>query len=153
MKAILTEGDNPIVPVLSEEEIKEQILTKPRKNKYGLVMDPLEQELENIKMGFMDILRFDPNNSKHGNAYRFYRRIYNKYQMAGVVYQDDISIIDPKLLNGLKNFFQRKTKKDINDYLPSRTHKTKKIVKKISDDDISKDVLSVTATSLLRHHT
>ncbi len=55
VKAILTEGKNPIIPVLSEEEIKEQIFTKPRKNKYGLVMDPLEQELENIKLGFLEI--------------------------------------------------------------------------------------------------
>lgn len=50
VKAVLTKGKNPIIPVLSEEQIKEQILTEPRKNKYGLVMDPLEQELENIKL-------------------------------------------------------------------------------------------------------
>ena len=50
VKALLTEGEHPLVPVLSEEQIKEQILTEPRKNKYGLVMDPLEQELENIKL-------------------------------------------------------------------------------------------------------
>ncbi len=130
----------------------DSVINKPRKNKYGLVMSPLEQELDNIKLGFIDITRFDPDNPKHGNAYRFFRRTYSKYQKAGVVYQDDILIIDPKLLNGLKNFFQRKTKKNINDYLPSRTHKTKKIVNKINTDRISKDALSGTAISLLRHH-
>ncbi len=81
VKAVLTEGDSPVIPVLSEEAIKEQILTKPRKNKYGLVMDPLEQELENIKLGFLEIEIYQGARYEHPiygkeDPVKFFNRVY-----------------------------------------------------------------------------
>ena len=79
--------------MLSEEQIKEQILTEPRKNKYGLVMDPLEQELENIKLELREIEKFDPRNQKGETSYEFFMRVYGKYRDA-----DDISPLAAGLL-------------------------------------------------------
>ena len=120
VKAVLTEVDNPIVPVLSEEAIKEQILTKPRKNKYGLVMDPLEQELENIKLGFLEIEIYQGSAYIHPDYGKespreFFERVYSRFwsepktgEYNGISYQNDLMLIDQKLLNDIRNSFSRK---------------------------------------------
>lgn len=116
VKAVLTEGDNPVVPVLSEEEIKEQILIKPRKNKYGLVMDLLEQELENIKIGFLKIEMYQGARYEHPvyrkeDPIQFFTRVYGKYKEVDCIFQDDLLAIDINLNKALENLFGNKNNK------------------------------------------
>ena len=157
VKALLTEGEHPLVPVLSEEQIKEQILTEPRKNKYGLVMDPLEQELENIKLWFRDIEKFDPYNSQNETSYDFFIRVYGKYRDAGLIYQADLMWIDNRLLKNLKDYFRRSryTKDQANtlqEILPSRSERALKVVTKIKADKLSSQDISHIAVTLLHKH-
>lgn len=153
VKAVLTEGENPIVPVLSEEAMKEQILTKPRKNKYGLVMDPLEQELDDIKFGLndKDIERYQGaryEHLKHGkeDAVQFFNRVYGKYREAECIFQDDLLAIDQKLYRSLVNLLDRKDVKDkkygysLADFLPTSSHRVALIqgkVAKIDEQELS----------------
>lgn len=156
VKALLTEGEHPLVPVLSEEQIKEQILTEPRKNKYGLVMDPLEQELENIKLWFRDIEKFDPYNSQNETSYDFFIRVYGKYRDAGLIYQADLMWIDNRLLKNLKDYFRYGRNKkhegqieSLQLLLPSKHIYTRNIVNTIIDRGLKRKEVSHIASSLL----
>lgn len=164
VKAVLTEGESPIIPVLSEEAMKEQILTKPRNNKYGLVMDPLEQELENIKLGFLKIEMYQgsvyihPDYGKESPR-EFFERVYSRFwsepktgEYSGIIYQNDLMLIDQKLLNDIRNDFSRKLKRNIKDYLPNRTHRTQKLLKSMTDGYFIKDDLNWLAQSLFRKY-
>lgn len=159
VKAILTEGDNPIIPVLSEEEIKEQILMKPRKNKYGLVMDPLEQKLENIRLELSEIEKFDPYNQAGETSYEFFMRVYGTYRDAGVIYQANLLAIDNRLLKNLKDYFRYGRNKkyegqveSLQLLLPSKHVYTRNIVSKIIDKDLTRKEISHIASSLLDKH-
>lgn len=159
VKAILTEGDNPIIPVLSEEEIKEQILMKPRKNKYGLVMDPLEQKLENIRLELSEIEKFDPYNQASENSYEFFMRVYGTYRDAGVIYQANLLAIDNRLLKNLKDYFRygrnKKHDEQVESFqllLPSKHIYTRNIVNKITDKNLARKDISHIASSLLDKH-
>jgi hypothetical protein len=157
VKAILTEGDNPIVPVLSEEEIKKQILTKPRKNKYGLVMDPLEQELENIKLELREIEKFDPRNEKGETSYEFFMRVYGEYRDANIIYQADLFIIDNKLLTNLKTYYRREKNIEyqiatLQELIPSRSVRAVEVINKIKSGDLSLECMTPLASRLFDKH-
>lgn len=122
VKAVLTEGDNPIVPVFSEEEIKLKIITEPRRYKYtNENMLPLRQELENIKLGFISIEKYDSKN--HGNPIDYFINNYGKYLSPCVIYRRDLWEIDNRLLTQIQNCFYKPPKHRYNDKKDTRGYK------------------------------
>ena len=157
VKAILTKGDNPVIPVLSEEEIKEQILTKPRKNKYGLVMETLEQELENIKIGFLKIEMYQgstyihPNHGKE-NPKEFFERVYKKYSDEDIVYQDDLMFIDAKLYHALANYYSKIQKSPLNQFIPTSSTRIMRFIEFSKSSALNSVHLSTTGRDILEKH-
>jgi hypothetical protein len=134
-------------------------LTKKRKNKYGLEMTDLEQELDNIKIGLVDIENFDPYNQAGETSYEFFTRVYGKYRDAGVIYQADLLVIDNRLLKNLKDYFRYGRNKkyegqveSLQLLLPSKHVYTRNIVSKIIDKDLTRKEISHIASSLLDKH-
>ena len=106
-ESIVTVGITNLVKQRAQECFGESTLKKPRKNKYGLEMTNLEQELDDIKLGFREIEKFDSRGNKKEDSYSFFMRVYGKYRQANVIYQADLLSIDKQLLKSLTNFFHR----------------------------------------------
>ncbi len=81
-------------------------LTKPRKNQYGVEMTPLEQEMEDIKLGFKEVPKYNPK--VHGNAIDFYLNEYGKFHEAQIITQKNLSHIDKKLVENIRSYFKNK---------------------------------------------
>lgn len=117
-------------------------------------MTPLEQELDDIKLGFRQIEKFDPYNSRGENSYDFFMRVYGRYREENVIYQADLLVIDNRLLKNLKDYFRRNryTKYQINtlqELLPNKSERTAKILKQIQDKELSRQDISPLAATLI----
>ena len=117
-------------------------------------MDPLEQELENIKLELREIEKFDPRNQKGETSYEFFMRVYGKYRDADVIYQADLMLIDNRLLKNLKNFFRRgKYEQDqitsLQELLPSRSERTIRLSEDIEATGLTRQDISPLAAGLL----
>ena len=125
------------------------LIHKLRKNKYGLEMTPLEQELEDIKIGLKDIERYQgakyvhpegsghPKSGKMENPKEFFERVYGKFwselkdnDYKGVIYQNDLMAIDKTLWIALRNHFDRNESQHIRDFLPKITNKSSLLIAK-----------------------
>lgn len=152
---------------LDELVTSNKALNQPRYNKYGLIMDELEQQLDDIKLRFKTIEKYVPE--KHPNAVQFFWDIYKIYIDARVIYQRDLLVIDPQLLTNIKNCFRKgkapkiqyldefgvkivKSFDDINKLLPSREHIVNDLKNKIADDEKVVTQFTHQALSLLRHN-
>jgi hypothetical protein len=144
-------------------ERDQQWLNSPRKNKYGLVMEALEQELDDIKLGRLSIESYDPN--KHPNAVQFFWDVYKPYIDGKVIYQRDLMSIDARLLNNIKNNFKNRKevevddgndelKKfcDINSLLPSREYVSESLKQIVKNKPKSVEQLNYNAELLIRRH-
>ncbi|MFO0763598.1 MAG: hypothetical protein U0518_01885 [Candidatus Gracilibacteria bacterium] len=120
-------------------------LTKKRKNKYGLEMTDLEQELDDIKLGLngKDIEKYQGaryEHPEHGkeDAVEFFNRVYGKYKQDNCIFQDDLLAIDQKLYRSLVNLLDRKGVKDkrydysLAELLPTSSHRVALIQGKVA---------------------
>ena len=131
-------------------------IKKLRKNKYGLEMTVLEQELEEIKIGLREIERFDPYNQKGENSYDFFMRVYGRYREENVIYQADLLAIDNRLLKNLKDYFRPSRKRythgqvsTLQELLPSKSERTAKVIKQIQDKKLLRKDISPLAATLI----
>ena len=120
-------------------------------------MDPLEQELENIKLELREIEKFDPRNQKGETSYEFFMRVYGKYRDADVINQADLMLIDNRLLKNLKNFFRRgKYEQDqitsLQELLPSKSERTRRLFEDIEATGLTRQDISALAAGLLHKH-
>lgn len=134
------------------------LIHKRRKNKYGLEMTDLEQELDDIKLGFREIEKFDSRGNKKEDSYSFFMRVYGKYRQANVIYQADLLTIDKQLLKSLTNFFHRGRYSEgqistLQDFLPSRSERTNRLIERIEKDKLTNQDISPVASTLLDKHT
>lgn len=101
-------------------------------------MEPLEQELHDIKLGRLSVEKYRGAKYKHPQFGQedpivFFKRVYAKFwsepkddKYMGLIYQDDLMLIDLKLFHALDSKI-RDIKKHFNDYLPSRKKRVSKI--------------------------
>lgn len=109
-------------------ERDQQWLNSPRRNKYGLVMESLEQQLNDIKLGRLSVEKYD--SQRHGNPIDFFETHYGHFCKIRAIYRRDLWEIDNKLLTQIENCFYKPSKdndkkdtrgyQSIHELLPSR---------------------------------
>lgn len=114
-ESMVTLGITNLVKQRAQECFGESTLKKSRKNKYGLEMTQLEQELDDIKLKLngKNIEMYQGaryEHSKHGkeDAVQFFNRVYWEYKKGNCIFQDDLLAIDQKLYKSLSNLLDRK---------------------------------------------
>lgn len=116
-----------------------QTLNKRRYNNYGLIMEPEEQEIEDIMLGLKELPMYDPK--VDGDPILFFKEKYEKYISSNSIFQHQLTEIDNRLFNNMSNYFNRGKfthgYKSIQDLIPPKSAQTIKIANALKGTELN----------------